>query len=247
MAGMFSTAFHEAVYVPLYNGLVFLVDTVPFHDVGLAVILLTIAARILLLPLSRQAIRTQAAMREVAPEIEKLKEQYKEKQEEQARAIFALYREKKIRPFSSFFLILLQLPILFGLYWVFLRGGLPNIDTSALYGFMSVPENVNMHFLGLVDMAERSTVLAVFAGVTQLIHARLSMGPRTSTPSSTPPSFSSDLAKSMDLQMRYVLPIMIAVIAYTISAAVALYWVTSNTFMILQEYFSGRHNGKSKA
>lgn len=245
MAGMFATAFNAGVYTPLYNGLVYFVDVVPLHDVGLAVVLLTIAVRIILFPLSRQAVKTQIAMKEVAPEIEALKEKFKDKQEEQARAIFALYREKGIRPFSSFFLILLQLPILFGLYWVFWKGGLPQVNASLLYSFVPVPPDVNMNFLGIVDMGGRDIVLAVLAGITQLIQARLSMGPRK--PHVGPVTFGSDLARSMDIQMRYVLPVMIAVIAYTVSAAVALYWVTSNTFMILQEYVSGRRFDGEKA
>ena len=116
---MFKTAFFTLVYDPLYNGLVYLVDIVPAHDMGVAVILLTILVKIILLPLSRQAIRTQVAMRAIAPEVDAIKEKYKDKQEEQARAIFALYRERNIRPFASFFLILVQFPVLFGLYWVF--------------------------------------------------------------------------------------------------------------------------------
>lgn len=242
---MFSAAFNAFVYTPLYNGLIFFVDVVPLHDVGLAVIFLTILVRVILYPLSRQAVRTQIAMRDAAPEIEKLKEQYKDKQEEQARAIFALYKEKGIRPFSSFFLILLQLPILFGLYWVFWRGGLPQVDPSLLYTFIPYPEQVNMSFLGILDMGERSTALAVLAGATQLVYARLSMGARK--PYEGPPSFSSDLARSMDVQMRYVLPIMIAVISYSVASAVALYWATSNTFMILQEYVSGRRFDDTKS
>lgn len=245
MRGMFKAAFNSFVYEPLYNGLVFFIDYVPAHDVGIAVILLTIVVRVILFPLSKQAIRTQAAMREVAPEIEKLKEKFKDKQEEQARAIFALYREKNIRPFSSFFLILLQLPILFGLYWVFWKGGLPEVDSSILYSFVPTPERVNMMFISLFDMSERSIVLAALAGLTQLVYARLSMGPRKKVEG--PPTFSSDLARSMDIQMRYVLPVMIAGIAYTVSAAVPLYWFASNSFMIVQELMMGRRFNGEKA
>lgn len=236
---MISAAFNTLIYDPLYNGLVFFVDIVPAHDVGLAVIMLTIVVRIILFPLSRQAVRTQAAMREVAPEIEELKKKYKDKQEEQARAIFALYRERNIRPFASFFLVLLQLPILLGLYWVFWRGGLPRVDVDLLYSFVPTPADVNMKFLGLVDMGARSLILAVIAGATQLIYARLSMGPRKPA-EKTDGSFSADMARSFDLQARYVLPIMIGGIAYTVSAAVPLYWIASNTFMILQELAMGR-------
>ncbi len=245
MAGMLSSAFNALIHTPLYNGLIFFVDIVPLHDVGLAVVLLTILVRVILFPLSRQAVKTQIAMKEVAPEIEILKEKFKDKQEEQARAIFALYRGKGIRPFSSFFLILLQLPILFGLYWVFWKGGLPQVDASLLYSFVPTPPLVNMSFLGIVDMGGRDVVLAALAGITQLIQARLSMGPRK--PHVGPVTFGSDLARSMDIQMRYILPVMISVIAYTVSAAVALYWVTSNTFMILQEYVSGRRFDGEKA
>ncbi|MBI5456233.1 membrane protein insertase YidC [Candidatus Kaiserbacteria bacterium] len=236
---MISAAFNLLVYDPLYNGLIFFVDIVPLHDVGLAVIALTILVRVILFPLSRQAVRTQAAMREVAPQIEELKKKFKDKQEEQARAIFALYRERGIRPFASFFLVLLQLPILFGLYFVFWKGGLPAVDASLLYSFVPVPQAVNMEFLGLVDMGARSIVLAFFAGATQLVYARLSMGPRKPATASDG-SFSSDMARSFDLQARYVLPIMIGGIAYTVSAAVPLYWIASNTFMILQELAMGR-------
>lgn len=243
---MISSIFNTLVYNPLYNGLVFFVDVVPTHDVGIAVVLLTIVVRIILFPLSRQAVRTQAAMREVAPEIEEIKKKFKDKQEEQARAIFALYRERNIRPFASFFLVLLQLPILFGLYWVFWKGGLPNVHPEYLYSFVPTPQDVNMKFLGLIDMGSRNVVLAFLAGVTQLIYARLSMGPRKKVAASDG-SFSSDMARSFDLQARYVLPIMIGGIAYTVSAAVPLYWVASNTFMILQEFAMGRRFNEKKA
>ncbi len=237
---MFVTAFHTAIYEPLYNGLVFLVDKVPAHDIGLAIILLTIVVKVILYPLSKQAVRTQMAMRDIAPDIEALKLKYKDSQEEQARAIFALYKERGIHPFSSFFLILIQFPILFGLYWVFWHGGLPAVDTSMLYSFVQSPESVNMEFLSLIDMRERSIGLAVLAGITQLIYARLSMGPRKPREKVAEPSFASDMAHSFDLQARYMLPIIVAGIAYTLAAAVPLYWTTSNIFMIAQELFMGR-------
>lgn len=235
---MISTAFHAGIYVPLYNGLVYLIDVIPAHDVGIAVILLTIAVRIILFPVSRAAVRTQKAMKEIGPQVEALKAKYKDKQEEQAKAIFALYKEHNIRPFSSFFLVLLQLPILIGLYWVFYKGGLPMVHPESLYSFVKVPEAVNMKFLGFFDIGSRSVILAALAGVTQLIYARLSMGARKVALESEA-SFSADMAKSFDLQARYMLPIMIAGIAYTVSAAVPLYWVTSNAFMIVQELLAG--------
>ncbi len=239
---MFSAIFHEGIYEPLYNALVYLIDIVPGHDVGIAVIILTLLVKILLIPLSRQAIRTQGAMRAIAPEMEALKKKHKDNQEEQARAMFALYKEKNIRPFSTFFLVLLQLPILFGLYWVFWKGGLPIINTDILYSFIPAPPAVDMSFLGFIDMGERSLLLALLTGVTQYIYTRLSMGPRQPKPQQTgETSFSADMARSFDLQARYVLPILFTGISYSLSAALPLYWATSNIFMIGQEILMSRH------
>ena len=236
---MISSFFHSFIYTPLYNGLVFLIDFVPGHNVGVAVILLTVAVRVVLYPLARQAVKTQMAMREIAPKIEELKKKHKDSQEELARATFALYKEHNIRPFSSFLMLLIQIPLLIGLYWVFWKGGLPQVDASLLYSFVPNPVQVSMNFLGFFDMASRSIFLAALAGGTQLIYARLSMGERKPAPTGER-SFTADLTHSMDLQMRYILPIMLGGFAYIASAAVALYFVTSNLFMILQEYLAGR-------
>src|SRR3989344_6087867 len=138
------TAFHGVVYAPIYNGLVFFVDKLPSHDVGIAVVLVTVIVRIILFPLAKSAIKTQIKMKEVAPEIEELKKKLKNKPEELSRAIFALYRDRQVNPFSGFLLLLIQLPILLGLYWVFAQGGLPTINTDILYSFVPTPESVNM-------------------------------------------------------------------------------------------------------
>lgn len=244
---MISAVFHTVIYVPLYNGLVFLVDIIPTHDVGVAVILLTIVVRFILFPLSKRAVQAQMAMKEVAPEVEELKTKFKDDREAQSRAIFALYKERGIHPFAGFALVLLQFPILIGLYWVFAHAGLPNVDASILYPYVHAPSQVNMDFLGLISMSGRSIVLAVLAAATQFVYTRLSMGPAaTKDPSPVESSLSGDLAKSFDIQARYVLPVMIGAIGFSIAAAAPLYWTTSNIFMIIQEYLSGRRFNPQK-
>jgi YidC/Oxa1 family membrane protein insertase len=243
---MIRDTFHALVYDPIYNALIYFVDVVPGHDVGIAVILVTILVRIILFPLSRKAIKTQMDMKRIAPEIEELKKKHKEKPEEQARAIFALYKERGVSPFAGILLLLVQLPILLGLYFVFAQGGLPSINTDILYAFVPVPPTVDMQFLGLIDMGGKSLILAFLAGVTQYIYTRLSMGPRGSMVAAEA-SFSADMARTFDLQARFVLPVMVAGIAYFIAAAAPLYWLTSNLFMIGQELLSGRRfDGKER-
>ncbi|OGG57947.1 hypothetical protein A2853_03415 [Candidatus Kaiserbacteria bacterium RIFCSPHIGHO2_01_FULL_55_17] len=243
---MISALFHTLVYDPLYNGLVFLVGIVPSHDVGLAVIVLTIVVRLLLFPLSRRAVETQMAMKKIAPEVERLKEKHKDNREEQAKAIFALYREHGVRPFASVGLLLAQLPILFALYWIFAVGGLPEIHPDTLYSFVFPPAGVNMMFLGVLDMAGHSIVLGVLAGATQFVYTRLSMGPREAKAATQPGSFSADLARSFDLQARYMLPATFVILSFFIPNAALLYLVTSNSSMVAQELLAGRRFNPSK-
>ena len=238
---MISDVFHSLIYVPLYNALVFLLSVVPLAEVGIAVIVLTVIVKLLLFPLSLKAVRTQFLMREIEPETAAIKEKYKDNKEEQARRTMALYKEKGVNPFSSFLVLLIQLPIIFGLYFVFYKGGLPAVNTGELYSFILVPTNINMNFLGLVDMGAKSLVLALLAGVTQFIQAKLSLplAPKKRQEGAAP-SFQEDFTRGLHFQMRYVLPIVVTGVAYFVSAAVSLYWVTSNLFAIGQEFYVRR-------
>jgi YidC/Oxa1 family membrane protein insertase len=233
-----ATGFTAIIYRPFYNGLVFLIGLLPTHDVGVAVVILTIIVRFILFPLSRRAVQAQLAMKKIAPEVEAIKKKVKDSTE-QSRAIFDLYKERGVHPFAGFAIVLVQLPILLGLYWVFSRGGLPKIDPTLLYSFVHLPATVNMQFLGLINMSARNIPLAVTAAVSQFIYTRLSMGPSEKS-SPVEASLSGDMAKSFEVQARYMLPAIVGVIGFSLAAAAPLYWTTSNTFMILQEYLSGR-------
>jgi YidC/Oxa1 family membrane protein insertase len=172
-------AFHVAIYIPLYNALIFLVDVLPGADVGLAVVILTIIVRIILFPLSRRAVQAQIATKKLVPEVEKLKEKFKNDKEGEAKAIFALYKEHDVHPFAGFGLLLIQFPILIGLYFVFTRTTWLQVDVSLLYHFIHAPAHIQVLFLGLIDItAKHNILLAVLAGSTQAIYTRLSMGPK---------------------------------------------------------------------
>src|SRR6185436_3117124 len=94
----------------------------------------------------------------------------------------------------------------------------------------------NLMFLGILDLAAKSKVLALLAGLSQFFQVRIA------TPSTLPPkdpskkeTFGENLARSMNIQMRYILPVFIAFVAYNVSAAIALYWTASNVVAIIQE------------
>lgn len=230
MLGLYTQFIHE----PIYNALVFLVGVVPGGDVGVAIIILTTVVKLILLPLSIGAIKSQVVMREIDPELKRLKVEYKGKQEELARRTMALFKEKKINPLSSIFTLLLQIPIVLGLYNVFMHeGNGAGFDPAGLYSFVHLPLSESFSFLGIIDLTERSVSLALIVLVTQFIYS-LMLTAKKPDPKE-PQSFQTDLARSMHLQMRYVFPILMGGIAYAVSAAVALYFVVSNVFAIGQE------------
>ncbi len=221
-------------YKPLYNGLVFLVSVVPGGDIGVALILLTILVKIILFPVSRRSIHSQEKLRALEPEIAAIKKNFPTK-EEQAAKTMELYKANKVNPFSGCLLLLIQLPIIFALYYVFYRG-LP-FASADIYSFLHVPTNFTTNFLGIVDIQHKSIVLAILAGISQFFQIRIA-GPKTmpgTQKSGEKKSFMEDLTKSMNTQMRYVLPVFIVFVAYKVSAAIALYWVTSNIVAIIQE------------
>ncbi|MEK7120683.1 MAG: YidC/Oxa1 family membrane protein insertase [Patescibacteria group bacterium] len=224
-------------YEPLYNGLVFLLGTLPIADVGLAVILFTILIKLVLMPLSKKSLETQINLKKVEPEINDIRKKYKDDAQTQGVKIMEVYKLNKINPFSGFFLILIQLPIIFSLYYIFLRAGLPSINEDLLYSFISIPVNIDMHLLGRFNLAEKSVVLALLAGISQFIQARLSLPPDKPKDKNKEFSMKDEFAKSLSMQMKYVMPVVIVFIAYSLSAVVALYWTTSNIFAIGQEYW----------
>lgn len=150
------------------------------------------------------------------------------------------------------------MPIIIALYIVFARGGLPTIDPTLLYSFISNPTNINMHFLGLIDVAGKSIILACIAGITQFAQSHLLLSVRNKENErekekkivaaqsieeegkKKDPSFKDELAKSMNMQMRFVFPFIMGFIAYSISGAVALYLIVSSLFTIAQEIFVKR-------
>lgn len=233
---MISFLFHTLFYNPIYNSLIFLESTFTWMDLGIAIILVTILVKILMFPLAKSSIKTQIKIKQIEPLLNELKEKYKDNKEEQARKTMDLYKEYGVNPFSSFFLILIQLPILFALYFVFLNGGLPNINSDILYSFIKIPESINVNFLQLIDISQKSFLLALSAGISQFFQIKLVMPP-TKEIAKDKRTLKDDLVRNMQLQMQYIMPFFIFFVSFSLSGAIALYWTTSNLFMIGQELY----------
>jgi len=210
----------------------------PFHSVGLAAILFTCVIKIIIFPLSQKAVKTQFAMKQIEPEINELKIKYKDNKQIQAEKTMLLYKEKGINPFSGIFSTLIQLPILLALYWVFLRGGLPNIDSNAIYSFIKIPSVINMDFFG-VSVTAKSLIFAIFVAVAQFLQMQITLPKKKVSDQKTAKtsSFGDELAKSMNMQMKYVMPVIMFFIAKSFPLVVSLYLITSSLFAIGQELY----------
>ena len=230
---MISSFFNAAFYDPIYNALVALVALVPGSDVGVAIIILTIIIRLVLLPFSLSAARTQRTMKFLEPKIKALKEKHKGNKEQEALDTLALYKESKVNPFASILIALIQIPILLALYWVFTSEPFPAINLARLYTLTPIPDIASLEFLGLISVAGKSIFLAALAGITQFLQAHVALS-GTMKPSST--GMQGDFQKIIGLQLKYVFPFLIAAISYTTSGAVALYFIATNLAGVVQEW-----------
>lgn len=225
--------FKTILYEPLYNILVALTGLMPVGDVGLAIIALTVAVRVILFPFQHKQSKSQQALKKIQPELEAIKKKHAGDRQKLALEQMALFKRHGVNPFSGIANLFIQLPILFALYFVFSRG-LP-FDPALLYPFVSLPETVNLNFLGLIDLTSRSIPLAVLAGITQFIQVRLSVPPLPPKKEGAASSLADDFARSMNLNLRYFMPAIILFVSLTLPSAIVLYWVTSTVFMIGHE------------
>lgn len=244
MGNFFSTVWHNFFFDPVYNTLVFFIDVIPGGDLGFAIIATVLVVKTILLPLSIKAAKTQRVMREIEPALKEIREKHKDNREDQARAMMEIYKDAGLNPFAAIILLLIQIPIIISLYFSVSTGGgvpLPEINTELLYSFIPPPESVSMLFLGYFDMAGKSIILAALAGLSQYYQIRMALPVMAPKEPDAEPNFKDDMMRTMQVQMRYVMPIVIFFVSYTISAAIALYFLISNLTMLAQELYVKKH------
>jgi YidC/Oxa1 family membrane protein insertase len=234
--------FQEIFYRPLYNGLIYLFHIVPMADAGVVIVLFTIIIKFILFPLSIKSTKSQMEMKSIEKDLKEIKEKYKDNKDEYTKKTIELYKERNINPFSGFFVLLIQLPIIIALYQVFLKSGLPVINKALLYSFVFVPDVVNMKFLNLIDISQKSIILAVLAGFTTYLQIKYSsLDTKDDVNNKKPDTSTPEFMVLMQKQMKFTFPILVLFISWSVSAAISIYWVTSNVFTILQEIYIRKH------
>jgi len=218
------------LYQPLFN-LLILFAWIFGGNIAAAIILLTVLIRFILLPTSIKATRVQQHLKALQPEIERLRAEHKGDPKAQNEALLAFYRTHKVNPFSSCLPLLLQMPFLIVMFYVF-RNGLDTNQFSVLYAFTPRPEVLSTNFFG-IDLAKPDLwILPILTGVVQFIQSRqLQMSTKTDKPKA------GDMQQMLSMQMMYIFPLLTVIISRSLPAALPLYWFVTTLFMIIQQAF----------
>lgn len=176
---------------------------------GLAIIIVTVIIRTLLLPLNIKQLKSSRAMQEVQPKMKELKEKFSSKdaktQQQLQQETMKLFKENGVNPLAGCLPVIVQMPILFGIYQAIMRTS--EISQGSFLWFQ----------LGSPDY-----ILPLIAGAATYFQQKLMMA-------------GSSAPQNPQMQvMLYVMPLMITVMAFFFPSALALYWVVGNLFMVGQ-------------
>lgn len=177
---------------------------------GLAIIILTVAIRLVLMPLTITQMRSMRRMQALQPEMERLQKKYGDDKERLNREIMELWQKHKVNPMSGCLPLLVQMPILFGFFQTINR----------------MEFGAQADFLWIGNLANPDPfILPILAGLTTFWQTRVT------TPSTGDPT---------QKIMLYVMPVFFAWISRSFPAGVALYWVVQNLFGVAQQYAVNR-------
>lgn len=232
MFGFLEVLYHEVIYRPLLNLLVMAYNVLPFRDIGLAILLVTVLIRLVFWPLMQKQLKSQKAMMDLQPKLDEIKEKYKDDREAQARETMSLYKQEGVSPFGSCLPLLVQLPILIALYQV-LRHALGN-SLDGLYAFVHNPGVIDPLFINFIDLSKPSPYLAILAGLLQFWQSKQLMSKQGKSKTSSPQDAT---AKIIQAQTTYFLPLISVAVAWSLPAGLPLYWSLTTLFMVVQQYF----------
>lgn len=248
--------FNTVLYEPLLNALIFLYHYIPIHDIGFAIIALTIVIKLILFVPSMSSIKSQKALQDTQPKLEELKKKYKDNKEELSKQLIKFYKDNKVNPFSSCLPLIIQLPILIALYRVFFNGLQMDPETGLLaadqiehlYSYLKDIYNstqINTMFLGFVDLSKsKNIILAVMAGAAQFWQSRMLLARKPAIKSKG--AKDENIAAMMNKQMIYFMPLITIFFGYQFPAGLTLYWLVSTFFMVAQQYYFFKKDKKDK-
>jgi YidC/Oxa1 family membrane protein insertase len=260
-----ASIFEGLIVKPIFNLLVFIYGIVPGHNFGLSIILFTIVVRLLMWPLVKKQLHQAKAMRELQPEIKRIKKAAANRQQE-SMMLMELYKEREISPFGSLGTMIVQIVILLGLY-----SGLRRVvaDPQAIItysyswlhglpGLKSLAENIHnfdVTLFGMVDLTRSAInpggglyfpalVIVVGSGIAQFYQTKQLMpAPKDGRSlrtilkdaNSGKKADQSEVNAAVGASTRYLLPGMIILFTVGIASALSLYWLVGGLVAYIQQ------------
>jgi YidC/Oxa1 family membrane protein insertase len=244
------------ILTPMVNVLIWIYNFV-FHNFGISIILFTIVIRLITFPLTAQQLKSQVKMQELngSKKWQEIQKKYKDDKQRLSQEQMNLYKEMGINPLGGCLPLLIQFPIMIGLYQsIMLAMASAPIQlltlSRSIYQFIpaSVLIPINSQFLWMnLALPESSTPLFYIGSfavpiMTALVVLTTYLQSKLMTPaSSNPADQSAQMSKSMNLMM----PVMMGFITYSLASGLALYFIVSNVLGIAQYAFMGKANWKS--
>jgi YidC/Oxa1 family membrane protein insertase len=244
--GQILNIFNYVFTYPIFNVLMLLYHVL--GDFALSIVVLTILIRLVLFPLTLKQLRSTKAMQQIQPLINEVKKQYPKDQRAQLEATQAIYKEYGINPAAGCLPLLVQLPVLYGLFYALssvVRGGTVQSINNIIYPFLpKLPLSTNIASLTALrwftfinpawhialSQPDPTHILPILAGLATFIQLRMSQ----------PQNVSSGSTNAMAAQMKimqFIMPLVTLFFAWTFPAGLALYWTTSTIFSMVQQYF----------
>ena len=193
-----------------------------FHNYGIAIILLTVAVKFALYPLTLQSVQQMAAMQKIQPKFDELKKKHKDKPEKFQQETMELYKEHGINPLGGCLPILLQLPIFIALFMALTSPAFKAALAAAPHAaaFLWIPD---------ISFKDPSYVMPVLIGISTYLSQK-----------TMPSSASNEQTKYIML----IMPFFIAFISLKFAAGVQLYWVAQNVLTVAQQLYITVKKGK---
>lgn len=221
--------FTKILFIPIYNLLMYFIAILPGHQVGLAIILLTLVIRIILLPSSIKASKSTIEMQKIQPLLNAARAKYKGDQMALSKEMQRLFKEHKVSPYGSCLPLLIQMIVLVIFYRVILIG-FSTSHFNLLYSFIPKPAEINLHFLGIDVSKPDLWILPIIAGALQFVQTKMLPQPPVQKGSNDPMAM-------MNKQMIYFFPLITIFIARSLPSGLAIYWIITSAVMILQQWY----------
>jgi len=206
---------------------------------GLAIMVVTLAIKLVLFPLNNRAFASMAKMRAVAPKMTEIRERHKDDPQAQQKAMMELYRKEKINPVAGCLPILPQIPIFFALYkTVFISLDARHAPFFGWIQDMSAPDPTMIgNLFGLLPY-DPSTI-PLIGGILAIGIWPILMGVTMWAQQSLNPPPPDKLQR----QIFAFLPIVFTIVMAPFPAALIIYWSWNNVTTIIQQYIIMRRQG----